>query len=155
MLWGTNRGKWKRPAAARSRTQDTSGLSRQCSATEPWQPDNHQPSQSSMYTALTICHNMIIMHNVCSFFGVCICQKWWDIFVMHRYLKSHGTMFGPASCRNLWSIKETTGTMHVFLMLFWVKFWALQLYIYKLETVKTTCGRSSTNVLLIYVQNVG
>ena len=28
-----------------SRTQDISGLSRQCSATELQQPDNHQPSQ--------------------------------------------------------------------------------------------------------------
>ena len=28
-------------------TQDTCGLSRQCSATEPRQPDNYQPSQSS------------------------------------------------------------------------------------------------------------
>ena len=27
-------------------TQDTSGLSRQCSATEPQRPDNHQRSQS-------------------------------------------------------------------------------------------------------------
>ena len=50
MLWGENRGKWKRLAAAGSRTQDTSGLSRQCSATEPQQPDDHQPPQSSMYT---------------------------------------------------------------------------------------------------------
>ena len=41
----------KKPAVAGSRTQDTSGLSRQCSATEPQQPDDHQPSQSSMYTA--------------------------------------------------------------------------------------------------------
>ena len=40
-----------RPAVAGSRTQDTSGLSRQCSATEPQQPDNHQPSQSSICTA--------------------------------------------------------------------------------------------------------
>ena len=29
---------------AGSRTQDTSGLSRQCSATEPRQPDDHQPA---------------------------------------------------------------------------------------------------------------
>ena len=36
----------KRPAAAGSRIQDTSGLSCQCSATEPRQPDNHQPSKS-------------------------------------------------------------------------------------------------------------
>ena len=50
ILWGENRGKWKRSAAAGSRTQDTSGLSRQCSATEPRQPDNHQPSQSSICT---------------------------------------------------------------------------------------------------------
>ena len=41
----------EKPAVAGSRTQDTSGLSRQCSATEPQQPDDHQPSQSSMYTA--------------------------------------------------------------------------------------------------------
>ena len=34
----------ERPAAAGSRTQDTSGLSHQCSATELQQPDNHQPS---------------------------------------------------------------------------------------------------------------
>ena len=32
-----------------SQTQDTSGLSRQCSSTEPQQPDNHQPSQSSIW----------------------------------------------------------------------------------------------------------
>ena len=41
----------KKPAVTGNRTQDTSGLSRQCSATEPQQPDDHQPSQSSMYTA--------------------------------------------------------------------------------------------------------
>ena len=38
----------KKPAATGSRTQDTSGLSRQCSDTEPRQPDNHQPSQFSI-----------------------------------------------------------------------------------------------------------
>ena len=54
MLWGENRRKWKRPAGARSPTQDTSGLSRQCSATEPWQPDNHQPSQSSICTTQVV-----------------------------------------------------------------------------------------------------
>ena len=45
-----------RGAAAGSRTQDTSGLSHQCVATEPWprQPDNHQPSQSSIYTAQVV-----------------------------------------------------------------------------------------------------
>ena len=36
--------KVKRPAVTGSWTQDTSDLSRQCSATELWQPDNHQPS---------------------------------------------------------------------------------------------------------------
>ena len=35
----------ERPAAGGSQTQDTSGL---CSATEPWQLDNHQLSQSLM-----------------------------------------------------------------------------------------------------------
>ena len=51
MLWGENRGKWKSWQSLHgSRTQDTSGLSRQCSATEPQQPDNHQPSQSSVCT---------------------------------------------------------------------------------------------------------
>ena len=44
MLWGENRGKWKKPAVAGNWTQDTSGLSRQCSATEAQQPDNHQSS---------------------------------------------------------------------------------------------------------------
>ena len=39
----------KRPAAARSRTQDTSGLCQKCSATEPQQLDDHQPSQSLLY----------------------------------------------------------------------------------------------------------
>ena len=54
MLWGENRGKWKRPTAARSQTQDTSGLSYQCSATELRQPDNHQPSKSSIRTAQVV-----------------------------------------------------------------------------------------------------
>ena len=44
----------KRPAIAGSQTQDTSGLSHQCSATEPQQPHNHQPSQSSMCTAQVV-----------------------------------------------------------------------------------------------------
>ena len=44
----------EKPAAAGSRTQDTSGLSCQCSATEPQQPDNHQPSQSSICTAQVV-----------------------------------------------------------------------------------------------------
>ena len=48
MLGGENRV--KKPA-----TQDTSGLSRQCFATEPQQPDNHQPSQPSMCTAQVHC----------------------------------------------------------------------------------------------------
>ena len=45
-----------RGSAAGSRTQDTSGLSHQCVATEPRprQPDNHQPSQSSIYTAQVV-----------------------------------------------------------------------------------------------------
>ena len=39
---------------ARSRTHDTAGLSRQCSATEPRQPDNHQLPQSSICTAQVV-----------------------------------------------------------------------------------------------------
>ena len=53
MLWGENRGKWKRPTAARSQTQDTSGLSYQCSATELRQPDNHQLTLKILYTYCT------------------------------------------------------------------------------------------------------
>ena len=59
----------KKPAVARSRTQDTSGLSRQCSATEPQQLDNHQPSQSSyMYcTGGTECLSSTPdSHSVCT-----------------------------------------------------------------------------------------
>ena len=48
------RKKVKKPAVAGSRTKDTSGLSRQCSATELQQPDNHQPSQSSIYTTQVV-----------------------------------------------------------------------------------------------------
>ena len=44
----------KRRATAGSRTQDTSDLSHECSATELRQPDNHQPSQSSICTAQVI-----------------------------------------------------------------------------------------------------
>ena len=40
MLWGKKRV--KRLAVTVSRTQDTSGLSRQCSTTEQWQSDSHQ-----------------------------------------------------------------------------------------------------------------
>ena len=53
MLQGENR-KLKRLAVVGSRTQDTSGLTHQCSACEPWQPDNHQPSQSSTCTAQVV-----------------------------------------------------------------------------------------------------
>ena len=44
----------KRLAAAGSQSQDTSGLSCQCSATEPQQLDNHQPPQSSICTAQVV-----------------------------------------------------------------------------------------------------
>ena len=37
----TKQRRVKRPAVSGSWTQDTSGFSHQCSATEPWQPDNH------------------------------------------------------------------------------------------------------------------
>ena len=51
MLWGEI--EVTRLAVTRSRTQDTSGLSCQCSATEPRQPDNYQPSKSSTYIYCT------------------------------------------------------------------------------------------------------
>ena len=44
----------KRLAVSESWTRDTSGLSRQCSPTEPWQPNNHQTSQSSIFTAQVV-----------------------------------------------------------------------------------------------------
>ena len=47
--------KVKRPEVAGSWTQDTSGLSRQSSGTEPRQPDNHQPLQSSIWSFLKKC----------------------------------------------------------------------------------------------------
>ena len=56
MLWAENRGgSW---------TQDTSWLSYHYSATEPQQPDDHQPSQSSMYTAqvVLIWKNVSVAH---------------------------------------------------------------------------------------------
>ena len=48
MLWGENRG--KASSHSGGQTQDNSDLSCQCSVSEPWQPDNHQPSQSSACT---------------------------------------------------------------------------------------------------------
>ena len=44
----------KRLAVTGSQTQDTSGLNHQCSATEPQQPDNHQPSQSFICTVQVV-----------------------------------------------------------------------------------------------------
>ena len=57
----------EKPAVTRSRTQDTSGLSRQYSATEAQQPDNHQPPQSFISTTLgTECLSRIPgSHSVC------------------------------------------------------------------------------------------
>ena len=71
MLWDENIGKWKglqlpEVEARTPLTWATSNLSHQCSATEPWQLDNHQLSQSSIWTAqvsqlhtwqpLSMCH---------------------------------------------------------------------------------------------------
>ena len=53
----------KRPAAAGNRIQDTSGLSRQCSATELRQPDNHQPSQSILPAFFTFLYFHLITSN--------------------------------------------------------------------------------------------
>ena len=58
-----------------SQTQETS--SRQCSATEPWQPDNHQLSQSSIYTASTECLRDIT---------ICL-STWGVIFVLEDFFK--------------------------------------------------------------------
>ena len=44
----------KRSAATGSWTQDTPGLSHQCSTTQPRQPDNHQPSQFSICTVRVV-----------------------------------------------------------------------------------------------------
>ena len=44
MYYKTN-SKYEKLAATGSRTKGTSGLRRQCSATELWQPDDHQLSQ--------------------------------------------------------------------------------------------------------------
>ena len=41
----------KRPAVIGNRTKNTYGLSSQCSATEPWQLNDHKPSQSSICPA--------------------------------------------------------------------------------------------------------
>ena len=50
MLWGENRGEWKSQQSP-GIEPGTPGLCSQCSATELRQPDNHQPSQSSICTA--------------------------------------------------------------------------------------------------------
>ena len=50
----------KKPAVARSRTQDTFGLSRQCCATEPRQPDDYQPPQSPMCTAQVVLNASVV-----------------------------------------------------------------------------------------------
>ena len=50
MLWGESIEKVKKPTG--SQAQDISGLSHQFSVSEPWQPDDHRPSQCSMCAAL-------------------------------------------------------------------------------------------------------
>ena len=52
----------KRLTVAGNRTQDTSGLSHQCSATEPQQPDNHQQG-SVLYVGLFL-FPLFLPHNV-------------------------------------------------------------------------------------------
>ena len=60
----------KKTAATRSWTRNTSGLSCQCSATEPQQPENHQPSQSSICTAQVLLNasvtHLAAMHSACA-----------------------------------------------------------------------------------------
>ena len=60
-----------KPAVTGSRTQDTSGLSCQCSPTEPQQPDNYQPSQSSMYIAQVILNAPCSRTRGCHSLGMC------------------------------------------------------------------------------------
>ena len=51
----------ERPAVTGSWNQDTSGLSCQYSANEPWQPDNHQPSHSSICTAQVVATKCLML----------------------------------------------------------------------------------------------
>ena len=74
----------KKPAVAGSRTQDTSGLSRKCSATEPQQPDNHQPSQSSICTAQVVLNasvahlvHVVLNASVAHLVHIEDCEGWW------------------------------------------------------------------------------
>ena len=53
MLWGENKEKWKR-------TQYTSGLCRQCSATEPWQPEVHTEDCEGWW--LSSCRSPVAEH---------------------------------------------------------------------------------------------
>ena len=60
MLWGDNRWKWKKPAVAGSRTQDTSGLSRQCSAT-----DHNSRTATILYMhSKSVCSLTYTMYNI-------------------------------------------------------------------------------------------
>ena len=94
----------KRPTAARSQTQNTSGLSHQCSATEPQQPDNYQPSQSSICTACwmaTRCVSEGIQYHLCSTYRV----LWGLLIIQLSWLSSRGSSNTsvldsiPSSCR--------------------------------------------------------
>ena len=77
MLWGENRGKWKKLAAAGSRTQDTSGLSHDSrTTTNPHNPlyvlkciviKTHYTTEYSQ--SRFHCHKMMVMNSVLYLFG--------------------------------------------------------------------------------------
>ena len=77
MFWGKNRGKWKGWLLAGIKPR-TPGLCSQCSATELQQPDNHQPSQSSIYTVQLVLKYLSGMPGIRWVFqDIC----WWQSFV--------------------------------------------------------------------------
>ena len=88
MLWGENRGKWKkkRLAVAESRTQDTSGFSHWCSPTEPRQWENH-PHQFLYY----------VLYNLFPAWG----KMLWTIF------KGCGLQTSLDICQMSWQLSDS------------------------------------------------
>ena len=86
--WGENRRKWKSQQSPGVKPR-TPGLSRQCSATEPQQPDNHQPqslyvlhrwywmpqSQPGIHDCLYVLHRWCWMPQ--SQLAIHNCEGWW------------------------------------------------------------------------------
>ena len=87
MLWGENRGKWKkRLAVAESQTQDTSGFSHWCSPTEPRQWENH-PHQFLYY----------VLYNLFPAWG----KMLWTIF------KGCGLQTSLDICQMSWQLSDS------------------------------------------------